>query len=78
MKRDRDKVSRMNDVLPYIRAGRLFVPTCAAWKADYAAELLTFLPAMTYLHDDQVDHTCDAISELLSPGGGLIDDADWS
>ena len=78
MSRDRDKVSRVNDILPYVRAGRLFVPDNAPWVRDYVAELVSFSPAMTHLHDDQVDPTCDALNELLSPGGGLIRNADWS
>lgn len=76
--RDRDKVSRVNDILPYVRAGRLHVPEHASWVRDYIAELVSFSPAMTHLHDDQVDPTCDAVNELLSPGGGLIRNADWS
>ena len=76
--RDRDKVSRVNDILPHVRAGRLYVPEHAPWVRDYIAELVSFSPAMTHLHDDQVDPTCDAINELLSPGGGLIRNADWS
>ena len=78
IQRDRDKVSRVNDVLPYIRAGRLFVPEDAPWVNAYIGELAAFSPAMTHEHDDQVDPTCDALSELLSPGGNLITGADWS
>ena len=78
IQRDRDKVSRVNDVLPYIRAGRLFVPEDEPWVNAYIGELAAFSPAMTHEHDDQVDPTCDALSELLSPGGNLITGADWS
>ncbi|MFI3270837.1 MAG: phage terminase large subunit [Pseudomonadota bacterium] len=76
--RNRDKVSRVNDILPYVRSGRLFVPEFAPWVSDYESELLSFSPAMTHLHDDQVDPTCDAISILLSAGGGLVNNGDWS
>ena len=78
IQRDRDKVSRVNDVLPYIRAGRLFVPEDESWVNAYIGELAAFSPVMTHEHDDQVDPTCDALSELLSPGGNLITGADWS
>lgn len=70
MSRDRDKVSRVNDILPYVRAGRLYVPEDAPWVKEYIAELVSFSPAMTHLHDDQVDPTCDALNELLSPRRG--------
>ena len=78
LQRDMDKVSRVNDVLPYIRAGRLWVPEKALWLQAYLGELASFSPVGTHLHDDQVDPTCDALSELLSPGGNLITGADWS
>ena len=78
LQRDKDKVSRVNDVLPYIRAGRLWVPEKALWVQAYLGELASFSPVGTHLHDDQVDPTCDALSELLSPGGNLITGADWS
>lgn len=78
VQRNRDKVSRLNDVLPYIRGGRLWIPQTAPWASAYVAELISFSPAMTHLHDDQVDPTVDAIGELLSPGGGLIQGGDWS
>lgn len=31
VQRNTDKVSRVNDVLPFLRAGRLFVPESAPW-----------------------------------------------
>lgn len=78
LQRATDKVSRLNDVLPYIRVGRLWVPSNAPWASAYLGELASFSPAMTHSHDDQVDVTVDAINELLSPGGGLFSGADWS
>lgn len=78
VQRDRDKVSRVNDVLPMIRAGMLVVPVSSPWVTAYVNELCTFSPAMTHTHDDQVDVTADALSELLSPGGDLLAGADWS
>lgn len=78
LQREQDKVSRVNDILPYIRAGRMFVPESAPWLNAYLGELAAFSPAMTHAHDDQVDVTSDAISELLAPGGNLLRGADWS
>lgn len=78
LQRDADKVSRVNDVLPYIKAGQLWVPEHAPWAKEYINELGAFSPAMTHRHDDQVDVTVDAINELLSPGGGNVHDGDWS
>lgn len=66
--RGRDKVSRVNDILPFIRAGRLHVPDSAPWLPAYMGELAAFSPAMSHKHDDQVDVTVDALTELLQSG----------
>ena len=71
IQRNRDKVSRVNDVLPFIRAGQLRVPESAPWAQAYLGELASFSPAMTHQHDDQVDVTCDALCEMLGGGGGV-------
>jgi predicted phage terminase large subunit-like protein len=79
VQRSRDKVSRVHDILPYIRAGQLWVPEDGAtpWLPAYLGELASFSPALTHRHDDQVDVTVDAISELLT-GGGLTAAMDLS
>ncbi len=78
VQRGTDKVSRVNDVLPFIRAGRLCVPESAPWLAAYLGELAAFSPAMTHKHDDQVDVTCDALNEFLQAGGGVSRGMDLS
>lgn len=78
VQRSADKVSRVNDVLPFIRAGRLFVPQSAPWLAAYLGELAAFSPAMTHKHDDQVDVTVDALNEFLQAGGGVSQGMDLS
>lgn len=78
VQRGTDKVSRVNDVLPFIRAGRLFVPESAPWQAAYLGEMAAFSPAMTHKHDDQVDVTVDALNEFLQAGGGVSNGMDLS
>lgn len=78
VQRNTDKVSRVNDILPFLRAGRLFVPESAPWLAAYLGELAAFSPAMTHKHDDQVDVTVDALNELLQVGGGVSQGMDLS
>lgn len=78
VQRNTDKVSRVNDVLPFIRAGRLWVPAAAPWLSAYIGELGAFSPAMTHKHDDQVDVTVDALNELLQSGGGVSQGMDLS
>ena len=76
--RNRDKVSRANDILPYVAGGRLFIPEGTDWAEPLISELCAFSPAMTHAHDDQVDTVVDAIATLLMPGGGMLAGADWS
>lgn len=78
VQRNRDKVSRANDVLPYVAGGRLVVPEGTVWAEPLLSELCAFSPAMTHAHDDQVDTVVDAIATLLLPGGGMLAGADWS
>lgn len=78
VQRNRDKVSRANDVLPYVAGGRLFIPEGTEWAEPLISELCAFSPAMTHAHDDQVDTVVDAITTLLMPGGGMLAGADWS
>jgi predicted phage terminase large subunit-like protein len=79
--RSRDKVSRVHDVLPYIRAGQLWVPDdsiAPPWLCSYLGELASFSPAMTHRNDDQVDVTVDGINELIASEGGLASYMDLS
>jgi len=78
VQRSRDKVSRANDVLPYVASGRVYIPNHAPWADALLAEMTSFSPAMTHLHDDQVDTVVDAIDTLLMPGGGMLAGVDWS
>ncbi len=47
-----DKITRFAAVCAMIEAGKLFLPTQAAWLADFEAELFAFPDGA---HDDQVD-----------------------
>ena len=77
VQRNRDKVSRANDVLPYVVGDRLYL-MAAPWTDAAISELCSFSPAMTHQHDDIVDTIVDAIDVLLAPDGGPLAGADWS
>ncbi|MCE9567472.1 MAG: phage terminase large subunit [Planctomycetes bacterium] len=49
-----DKITRASGVSALVEAGKVSLPTHAAWLTDYEGELLTFPNAS---HDDQVDST---------------------
>lgn len=54
IKVSKDKITRFASVMPFIEAGRLYLPNKAEWLFDFENELLLF-PNAT--HDDQVDAT---------------------
>ena len=54
-----DKITRASAVSAMIEAGRVALPTHAAWLTDYEMEMLTFPNAS---HDDQVDSTTQFLS----------------
>lgn len=55
------KVARVEAVTPYFESGRILVPERASWKEDWVDEHLRF-PAG--VHDDQVDTSAMALSDL--------------
>lgn len=76
--RSRDKVSRVQDVLPYLRSGRVLLPERASWVNALLGELAAFSPAMTHRYDDQVDALCDAVATLLGDESRLARGRDLS
>lgn len=63
--RNTDKVLRAFDTIPHIAAGHVHLPRNAAWLSDYKQEFNKFTPLMRHAHDDQIDPTMDAITDLL-------------
>lgn len=59
---DSNKVARANSVSSTIEAGKVFLPEKADWVADYVDNMAVF-PNGT--HDDDVDSTTQALSELV-------------
>lgn len=60
--RGTDKVSRAYDAAPQVEVGNVVLPESAPWLSDYLAEFSAFPNAS---HDDMVDPTMDAISDML-------------
>lgn len=63
--RNRDKVSRMYGVAPWIKAGKLFVRAGQWWTDLVINELSAFTAEMTHANDDICDVIMDAIEDLL-------------
>lgn len=70
LQRDKDKVLRANDAIPYISTGQVFLPKNAPWLSDYLKELSEFPNGV---HDDQVDPTADAIVDLIGTTDKTVD-----
>lgn len=65
IERDTDKLTRLQDVLGYIEAGRVYIPENAPWVSDFIAECEAFRGDMKHAHDDQVDVLVDLINLTL-------------
>jgi len=63
--RNIDKYSRVQDALPSIEAGHVFIPAEAVWVGGFVQEAESFTADDSHEHDDQIDPMCDAIKELL-------------
>lgn len=55
LKANKDKVSRVNDILPFIEKGNVFLPTDASYLSDLLKECGAFTRDNTHKHDDIVD-----------------------
>jgi predicted phage terminase large subunit-like protein len=72
--RDKDKYSRLMDVLGFIESGYVMIPESAPWVADFLAECESFTADDTHAHDDQIDPMIDAIDDMLNKGSTSIKD----
>ena len=66
IQRNVDKLTRVQDVLPYIESGYVMIPESAAFVSDFVSECEAFTADNAHDHDDQIDPMCDAISDMLA------------
>lgn len=71
IERDKDKLTRVMDVVSYIDSGYVNIPDAAPWASDFTQECDAFTADDTHMHDDQIDPMVDAINDLLGPGRAL-------
>jgi predicted phage terminase large subunit-like protein len=72
--RSTDKVERVNDVVPHIKCGNVYIPENAPWVSDFVSECEAFTADDAHDHDDQIDPMCDAIVDLLDHATGNVKD----
>lgn len=66
IQRNKDKYTRVQDVLGYIEAGFIVLPSDAPWVSDFIDECESFTADDAHDHDDQVDPLCDMIEDMLA------------
>lgn len=71
IERTKDKVVRVMECVPALASGRVYLPVDAPWRTDYDIEMANFSEKLSG-HDDQVDATTDAISDLVT-GSASVD-----
>lgn len=71
IERDRDKYTRVQDVLPMLEQGLVWIPESAPFITDFIGEHEAFTANDTHDFDDQVDTTVDACVDLLSNSNKL-------
>jgi predicted phage terminase large subunit-like protein len=75
IERNRDKLTRVMDVVSYIDSGLVCIPLNAPFVSDFVTECESFTADDTHAHDDQIDPMCDAINDMLA---GAKDLSIWS
>lgn len=66
VEREKDKLTRVMDVLSYIESGQVCLPEGASFVNDFVTECEAFTADDTHIHDDQVDPFVDAVNDLLA------------
>lgn len=71
IERNKDKLTRAMDGLPYLDMSLVCIPEMAPWVNDYVGEFEAFTADDSHAHDDQIDPTLDAINDMLSTNSKL-------
>ncbi len=66
IERDKDKVTRVMDALPYIESNMVCIPEDAPFTNDFVTECEAFSADDSHDFDDQVDPMVDAVIDMLS------------
>lgn len=71
IERNKDKLTRVMDALPYIEAHQVCIPEEAAFTNDFVTEGEAFTSDDSHDFDDQIDPLLDAIDDMLQSGNKL-------
>lgn len=71
IERDKDKLTRCMDALPYIEAGMVCIPEDAPFTMEFVQEAEAFTADDSHDFDDQLDPMFDAIEDMLAAGNKM-------
>ncbi len=71
IERNKDKLTRVMDALPYIEARQVCIPEAAAFTDEFVTECEAFTADDSHDFDDQIDPLCDAINDFLQSGNKI-------
>ncbi len=71
IERNRDKLTRVMDALPYQEIGLVAIPEESEWTSDFVTECEAFTADDSHAHDDQIDPMVDGVMEMLQAGNKL-------
>jgi predicted phage terminase large subunit-like protein len=71
IERNRDKLTRVMDGLPYIEIGAVCVPEDGGFTNDFITECEAFTADDSHDHDDQIDPLLDCIVDMLQSGNKI-------
>lgn len=71
IERDKDKLTRCMDALPYIECGQVALPAEASFTSDFISEAESFTADDSHDFDDQLDPMFDAVDDMLQSGNRL-------
>lgn len=72
IQREKDKLTRVMDVVSYVEAGFVCLLDGSPFNSDFIAECEAFTPDDSHDFDDQIDPMCDAIVDMLGKKAGGI------
>lgn len=75
IERDIDKVRRVQNILPYVESGLVFLPLAGStdWVDGTVNECAAFKPDMTHKNDDRVDTLCDGVEQTIGGAPSIFD-----
>lgn len=71
IERNKDKLTRVMDAIPYIECGQVCIPEEASYTNEFVQECEAFASDDSHDFDDQIDPLCDAVDDMLQSGNKI-------